>query len=161
MARLAESKFRMLALGVCVVASVAFALALLPAGSAMPAANISRAARGKVVIVNIKAPNWVASAGSRELDKWYFGRRVASEAGCSACHRIGESGNRGPGIALTRIGDLLNVRELENVLLDAPAPMPSFRSLPRNKLRPLVLFLSLLRDGRRGPKASSTKNSAI
>lgn len=116
--------------------------------------STSGSASGKITILKVSAPAAVRSAGRRELDRWYFGRRVASEAGCSACHRIGESGNSGPGVALTRIGARLSEKELEKVLLDAPAPMPSFRGMPRDKLRPLVLFLALLRGEHRSSVAA-------
>jgi mono/diheme cytochrome c family protein len=118
-------------------------------GGAMVSSRTMPAPHGGVVILKVRAPASVRSAGRRELDRWYFGRRVASEAGCAACHRIGESGNAGPGKPLTQIGAHLSKQELEKVLLDAPAPMPSFRSMPRDKLEPLVFFIALLRGGHR------------
>ena len=68
-----------------------------------------------------------------------------AQTGCLACHRIGETGNKGPGPDLTRVGSTLSSRKIERAILSPTAPMPSFRLLPKAKLRALVTFLSLLR----------------
>lgn len=156
MVKICKANYRAVMLAVCVVAVVVVPLTTMRTGVDPVVANAlvsstttSRSSRGKVIILNVRAPAFVRNAGGHELDRWYFGRRVASGAGCAACHRIGESGNAGPGVALTQIGASLSKQELEKILLDAPTPMPSFRSMPRDKLAPLVLFLSLLRGEHR------------
>jgi cytochrome c553 len=148
-------KYQRLIVTACVVSGGAMALATLCLSqvprrdSAIMSSRTIQAPHGKVVILHVRAPASMQSAGRRKLDRWYFGRRVASEAGCAACHRIGESGNSGPGMQLTQIGARLSKRELYKSLSDAHPPMPSFRSMPRNKLRPLIFFLEMLRGGHR------------
>ena len=73
------------------------------------------------------------------------GRRVVTLAGCLACHRIGATGNDGPGPDLSDIGDRLLPGALRRTLLHPVAPMPSFASLPRKDLRALVAYLATLR----------------
>jgi menaquinol-cytochrome c reductase cytochrome b/c subunit len=73
------------------------------------------------------------------------GRRVAMQAGCLACHRIGEAGTDGPGSDLTRVGARRSRRALERVLLDPPPPMPSFEALPDRDRQALVDYLFALR----------------
>jgi hypothetical protein len=90
-------------------------------------------------------PVAVSRAGGPALAQFYLGRRVAAQSGCLACHRIGAAGNRGPGPDLTNIGSTLSSHAIERAILNPTAPMPSFRHLPKAKLRALVTFLSLLR----------------
>lgn len=73
------------------------------------------------------------------------GRRVVVRAGCLACHRIGVSGNDGPGPDLTVIGDRLLAASIRRALTDPVAPMPSYRSLAGSELTALVAYLSELR----------------
>jgi Cytochrome C oxidase, cbb3-type, subunit III len=94
---------------------------------------------------SIPIPRYVRHAGGRVEREFKAGRLVAAQSGCLACHRIGETGNRGPGPNLTHVGSRLSPRRLEHALLDARAPMPSFNGLPASKRRALVRFLSLLR----------------
>ncbi len=94
--------------------------------------------------IPVAPPTAVARAGGRTLAEFYFGRSVAAQSGCLACHRIGAAGNRGPGPDLTHVGSMLTPRGIERAILNATAPMPSFRGLPKAKLRALVTFLSLL-----------------
>lgn len=155
MVKVRKANYRAVMVAVCLVAGAVVPLTTIrmsprpSVANALVSSTTSRSSRGKVIILNVRAPAFVRNAGGHELDRWYFGRRVASGAGCAACHRIGESGNAGPGVALTQIGASLSKQELEKILLDAPTPMPSFRSMPRDKLAPLVFFLSLLRGERR------------
>jgi mono/diheme cytochrome c family protein len=72
------------------------------------------------------------------------GRTVIGETGCLACHRIGTAGNSGPGPNLTNIGSALAPSAIRSSIVNATPPMPSFRDLPRGKLRALVYFLSQL-----------------
>jgi hypothetical protein len=73
------------------------------------------------------------------------GRLDVAQSGCLACHRIGDSGNRGPGENLTHIGSKLSEREIVHAIVDARAPMPSFTHLPAQKLHDTVRFLAALR----------------
>lgn len=89
--------------------------------------------------INLPAP---ASADEAVFDR---GRKVATQSGCLACHRIGEDGNDGPGPDLTRVGVRLSAQQLESALVDPVAPMPSFRQLPADQREALVAFLGELR----------------
>lgn len=87
----------------------------------------------------------VRRADGRTLQTFYLGRRVASEAACAACHRIGDSGDAGPGRSLTHVGSHLSQKEIRRAIVDAKYPMPAFGNLSRQKIRALVRFLALLR----------------
>jgi mono/diheme cytochrome c family protein len=87
-----------------------------------------------------------ASVSGGKLAQFDFGRAVVAQSGCLACHRIGEAGNAGPGADLTQVGARLPPQGIERAIVDATAPMPSFRGLPKDKLRAVVTFLSLLRE---------------
>lgn len=95
--------------------------------------------------IPVAPPSAVSRAGGRTLAQFYLGRSVAARSGCLACHRIGAAGNRGPGPDLTNVGSMLSPRGIERAILNPTAPMPSFRHLPKAKLRALGTFLSLLR----------------
>ena len=92
-----------------------------------------------------------AAAGSpnaidmRVEPQYEAGKLVTAQAGCLACHKIGENGNDGPGPHLTDIGDKLPKAALRRVLDNPTAPMPSFRGLPEEKKTALVDFLSSLK----------------
>jgi ubiquinol-cytochrome c reductase cytochrome b subunit/menaquinol-cytochrome c reductase cytochrome b/c subunit len=73
------------------------------------------------------------------------GRRAVADAGCLACHQIGPRGNSGPGSNLAGIGDRMPRSAIRRSLLDARAPMPSYRQLPRDRLEAIVAYLSSLR----------------
>jgi hypothetical protein len=73
------------------------------------------------------------------------GRRVLAQSGCLACHRLGRSGNPGPGADLTRAGARLSRAGLRRALLRPNAPMPSYRGLSRRKRDALLDYLSALR----------------
>jgi ubiquinol-cytochrome c reductase cytochrome b subunit/menaquinol-cytochrome c reductase cytochrome b/c subunit len=74
------------------------------------------------------------------------GARVVTDSGCLACHRIGARGNSGPGSNLDGIGGRMSQTAIRRSLIDARAPMPSFRQLPRDRFDALVAYLSSLRD---------------
>jgi hypothetical protein len=93
----------------------------------------------------VPVPPAVQRAGAREKSEFEAGMKVAAQTGCAACHRFGKNGNAGPGTNLTHIGAKLSERQLEHVIRDPRAPMPSFRNLPAEKFRALVRFLTLLR----------------
>lgn len=100
---------------------------------------------GGPTALELQPPSAVAKAGGKTLDEFDLGRTVTAQSGCLACHRIGANGNAGPGPDLTHVGSKLPSSAIEHALTDPTAPMPSFRKLPRAKLRAIVEFLSLLR----------------
>lgn len=73
------------------------------------------------------------------------GKTVLAQAGCLACHRLGNSGNNGPGQDLTGLGRRLSATAIRRALLNPTAPMPSYRSLTAPDLRALVDYLAHLR----------------
>jgi mono/diheme cytochrome c family protein len=93
----------------------------------------------------VPVPVDVKRAGRSVEREFKSGERVAVQSGCLACHRIGGSGNKGPGQNLTRVGLNLSVPQIEYAILHPRGPMPSFKHLPPRKLHDLVRFLSLLR----------------
>jgi menaquinol-cytochrome c reductase cytochrome b/c subunit len=96
-------------------------------------------------MIEAQAPPAVRAAGGKRLAEFRLGRTVVAQSGCLACHKIGDSGNRGPGSNLTHVGERLSPTRIEHALRHPPAPMPSFRNLPPAKLKAVVTFLSLLR----------------
>jgi hypothetical protein len=98
--------------------------------------------RGGPAAITVEPPSSVRSETAAQFD---LGRTVAAQAGCLACHRIGEAGNAGPGSDLTHIGSKRSAAAIERAIISPTAPMPSFRHLPKAKLRALVTFLSMLR----------------
>lgn len=104
------------------------------------------AAKGEPYVLHVPPPPAVRRAGGRELREFKEGRSAVAAAGCEACHRIGDQGNRGPGSPLTHIGSKLTVREIREALRNPRAPMPSFKGMPRHKLHVIIRFLSLLRS---------------
>jgi hypothetical protein len=73
------------------------------------------------------------------------GRLAVAQSGCLACHRIGDSGNRGPGPNLTHIGAKLLAQQIARALVSPRPPMPSFRNLPVQKFREILRYLAALR----------------
>jgi quinol-cytochrome oxidoreductase complex cytochrome b subunit len=73
------------------------------------------------------------------------GKLVVAQAGCLACHKIGENGNDGPGPHLTDIGDKMQKAALLRTLDNPTAPMPSFRNMPAEQKTALVDFLAQLK----------------
>lgn len=78
------------------------------------------------------------------------GKRVVLAAGCLACHQIGSEGNSGPGNNLSGIGARRTSAQIRAALLNATAPMPSYRELPREQVDDLVAYLAALRGGAPG-----------
>ena len=79
------------------------------------------------------------------------GRTLAAGSGCLACHRIGRSGNGGPGRDLTHIGKRLRRPAIERALVDPVAPMPSYETLPARDRHEIARYLAALRyAARRG-----------
>jgi len=114
------------------------------AGTALSVAALPIIESGPTVI-EVSAPPAVRTAGGRRLAQFEAGRKLVARSGCLACHRIGDSGNRGPGPDLTHVGSVLSRARIERSLVRPTAPMPSFKHVPRAKLRDIVVFLSLLR----------------
>ncbi len=110
-----------------------------------PASSPTFDLRGETAIT-VEPPPSVAHTGGTKLSQFYTGRSVTAQSGCLACHRIGEAGNAGPGPDLTEVGARLPPAGIERTITKATAPMPSFRNLPKAKLKALVTFLSLLRE---------------
>ena len=73
------------------------------------------------------------------------GQRLVVRTGCLACHRIGGSGNEGPGPDLTRIGDSSDAGEIERALVDPPRAMPSYDHLSAEDRRAIAAYLAGLR----------------
>ena len=110
-----------------------------------PGSSSSFDLRGEPAIA-VKPPPTVAHHGGAKLSQFNLGRSVAARSGCLACHRIGQTGNAGPGPDLTDVGSRLPAAGIERTITHATAPMPSFQRLPKAKLKALVTFLSLLRE---------------
>ena len=75
------------------------------------------------------------------------GRLVAAQSGCLACHRIGASGNNGPGPDLTGVGAELSRAEIASAVAEGPGIMPSYEALKEKKpqkFEDLVGFLAWL-----------------
>ena len=100
---------------------------------------------GSTTTIDIPPPQNVMAQGSKMVAEYNAGRQVAAQAGCLACHKIGESGNSGPGPNLTKVGRRLPRQAIARTLINPTAPMPSFKQLPPAKFNALVTFVSSLR----------------
>ena len=131
--------------GLIVLALVGCASSAKPASA--PTGNMRWVAlltRGGPTMIEVPAPPAVRAARGKRLAEFRFGRTVAAQSGCLACHKIGDAGNRGPGPNLTHVGSKLSSARIEHALRHPTAPMPSFVRLPPAKFKALVTFLSLL-----------------
>jgi menaquinol-cytochrome c reductase cytochrome b/c subunit len=72
------------------------------------------------------------------------GKEVVAQSGCLACHKVGENGNDGPGPDLTQIGQRLPREAIIRSLQVGPGIMPSYATLPPQKLSDLADFLASL-----------------
>jgi menaquinol-cytochrome c reductase cytochrome b/c subunit len=81
---------------------------------------------------------------SKSTQQLVTGRQVAAQSGCLACHKIGENGNAGPGPPLTDIGARIPRASILRSLKAGPGIMPSFESLPPQKLNALADYLASL-----------------
>jgi menaquinol-cytochrome c reductase cytochrome b/c subunit len=103
------------------------------------------AVAGSPTEIDLKAPSDLKGAA---LQKYEAGKLVTAQAGCLACHKIGENGNAGPGPNLTKVGERLPREAIARTLVNPTAPMPSFAGLQRDdpqQFDNLVDFLSQLR----------------
>src|ERR687890_1182118 len=107
------------------------------------------ASAGTPTEVEMPTPASVVAEGDKVVEQYEAGRQVAAQAGCLACHKIGENGNDGPGPELTDIADRLPAAGIERTLINPTSPMPSFKSLQENepeKFQALVAFLGRLKE---------------
>jgi mono/diheme cytochrome c family protein len=79
---------------------------------------------------------------------------VFVRSGCLACHQLGARGASGPGTNLAGVGARLSRTAILRALVDAPAPMPSYRKLAAARLDDLIAYLTTLRDGMSCPGES-------
>ena len=103
------------------------------------------AVAGSPTTIDLETPDRVVQQGGQLLAQFNAGKEVAPQAGCLACHKIGENGNDGPGPPLTHIGAQLPRQAIAQTLINPTAPMPSFRDLEPEKFENLVVFLSQLK----------------
>jgi menaquinol-cytochrome c reductase cytochrome b/c subunit len=102
------------------------------------------ASAGSPNSVDLKAPSTLSQAQVQTFDA---GKLVVAQAGCLACHVIGDNGNNGPGPPLTHIGSKLRPQAIASTLRNPTAPMPSFKGLAQSspqKFNDVVNFLSML-----------------
>jgi len=87
----------------------------------------------------------VVAEGKAAVAQFYRGRAVVAQAGCEACHKIGDNGNDGPGPELTNIAARLPASAIARTLVNQTQPMPSFAALPAKQFADAVAFLSDLK----------------
>jgi ubiquinol-cytochrome c reductase cytochrome b subunit/menaquinol-cytochrome c reductase cytochrome b/c subunit len=106
------------------------------------------ASAGSPTKIELQTPDRIKALGPQMLASYEAGKEVVPQAGCLACHKIGENGNAGPGPPLTNIGARLPKQAIERTLINPTQPMPSFSKLAQDtpeKFKNLVLFLSQLK----------------
>jgi hypothetical protein len=94
---------------------------------------------------SVAVPRAVRREGRATVREFERGRLGVMRSGCLACHRVGLSGNRGPGPNLTHAGSLLTEAQIARALIDPRPPMPSFKRLPKAQFRAVVRFLRALK----------------
>jgi menaquinol-cytochrome c reductase cytochrome b/c subunit len=100
---------------------------------------------GPPTTIDLSTPAAVVHQGGKVLAEYEAGRKVVAQSGCLACHKIGDSGNSGPGPDLTKIGGRLPAQAIARTLVNPTAPMPSFKNLPPEKFNNIVNFLKQLK----------------
>jgi menaquinol-cytochrome c reductase cytochrome b/c subunit len=113
--------------------------------AAMAYLTYAGAHAGSTTSIDIPPPKNIVAQGGKMVAQYNAGKQVAAQSGCLACHKIGESGNDGPGPPLTEVGKRLPKQAVARTLINPTAPMPSFKSLPPDKFNALVTFISSLR----------------
>jgi ubiquinol-cytochrome c reductase cytochrome b subunit/menaquinol-cytochrome c reductase cytochrome b/c subunit len=103
------------------------------------------ASAGPPTQIDMKVPKSVQQQGVSVIASWEAGKQVAAQSGCTACHKIGENGNDGPGPELTEVGARLPRQAIARTLINPTSPMPSFKDLPPKQFNNLVEFLSQLK----------------
>ncbi len=91
--------------------------------------------------IDMEAPKTLTGPQLRSFNS---GKLVAGQAGCLACHKVGENGNTGPGPELTHVAKKLPQAAIAQTLRNPTAPMPAFKNLPPEKFTALVSFLGQL-----------------
>lgn len=124
--------------------SVVLVIVVLAAcgGSASPS---TKPDIGSPNVIALRPP---ATLSARERAAFRAGEVVVGQAGCVACHLIGQNGNNGPGPPLTHEGARRSAAAIASVLRHPKAPMPSFTGLAHEypeKFKELVVFISMLR----------------
>lgn len=89
-------------------------------------------------------PNAAPPASGAQAQR---GRRLVTETGCLACHRIGEAGNDGVGPELSSVGARMPRSAIARSLVAPSKPMPSYEDLPAEDREAIVTYLA----GLRGP----------
>jgi menaquinol-cytochrome c reductase cytochrome b/c subunit len=123
---------------------IAMVAAILTIG-AMAFLTYEGANAGSTTAIDIPPPANVVQQGSTAVAQFNAGKEVAAQSGCLACHKIGESGNDGPGPPLGDIASRLPRQAIARTLINPTAPMPSFKTLTPQKFNALVDFLGSLR----------------
>jgi mono/diheme cytochrome c family protein len=100
---------------------------------------------GGPTMIELSTPAAVARAGGHELREYQAGKRAVAQSGCLACHRIGKTGNPGPGPDLTDVAARLPRQAIARTLIAPTEPMPSFKNLPPAKFDAIVTFLAQLK----------------
>jgi len=103
------------------------------------------ASAGPPTQIDLETPKSVIAQGPKVAAAFEEGKQVAVQSGCTACHKIGENGNDGPGPELTEIGGHLPKQAIARTLINPTSPMPSFKDLPPKQFNNLVEFLSQLK----------------
>jgi menaquinol-cytochrome c reductase cytochrome b/c subunit len=106
------------------------------------------AVAGPPTEISMPTPAKVIAQGPRAAEAYESGKQVVAQAGCLACHRIGENGNSGPGPDLTEIADRLPQAGIERTLINPTAPMPTFKGLQEKQpeqFKDLVAYLGQLK----------------
>lgn len=107
------------------------------------------AAAGSPNEIELEASAAVKAQGAQAVEQFEAGKQVVAQAGCLACHKIGENGNDGPGPHLDDIADRLPRDAIARTLVNPTAPMPSYSQLQEQdpeRFNDLVAFLSQLKS---------------
>jgi menaquinol-cytochrome c reductase cytochrome b/c subunit len=100
---------------------------------------------GSPTAIEAAAPASVVQAGGQSLAQYEAGKLVVAQAGCLACHKLGDNGNAGPGPNLTHIAARVYRQAIARTLVNPTAPMPSYKNLPPKKFDAIVNFLAQLK----------------
>jgi mono/diheme cytochrome c family protein len=106
---------------------------------------LGAAAGGGPTVIEVPTPAAVAKAGGHALAEYEAGKKAVAQSGCLACHRIGQTGNEGPGPNLTEVAGRLPKQAIARTLVAPTPPMPSFKNVPPEKFQAIVAFLAQLR----------------
>jgi ubiquinol-cytochrome c reductase cytochrome b subunit/menaquinol-cytochrome c reductase cytochrome b/c subunit len=107
------------------------------------------AAAGSPNEIELEASAAVRAQGAQAVEQFEAGKQVVAQAGCLACHKIGENGNHGPGPDLDEIADRLPRDAIARTLINPTAPMPSYAQLQETspeQFNDMVAFLSQLKS---------------